>query len=66
MIPGTLTRGPGLNVAFGEPWAVEEDYDLVVLHARSLLGCDVSILLLDRLTVTSSSVVIWGWYRRLN
>jgi hypothetical protein len=36
VIAGALSGGLGLNIALGEPRAMEEDDDLVVLHADDL------------------------------
>lgn len=33
VITGSLARTPGLNIALGDPWSVEENDDLMVLHA---------------------------------
>jgi len=43
VIPRTLTGAPGLNVALGEPWTVEEDDNLVVLHAVESCQCMLPI-----------------------
>lgn len=39
LVPGSLTRAAGLDVILGDPWSMEEDDYLVVLHAgRSSVG----------------------------
>lgn len=48
LVPGSLTRAARLDVVLGDPWSMEEDNYLVVLHAA-------------RSSVVISGLWSWSW-----